>query len=224
MPYLPRLDRQVYFDERSRNYGVRELLPRTITRKRKIWGPRNHPLDQGQEGACVGFSWTGELAATPQRHKVNNVYALDLYESAQAEDRLMGNNWDEGASVLAGAKAAQLDEKITEYRWAFGIDEVIDTICTSGPVVLGINWYDSMYGTGVGYTVKVRGSIAGGHAIMANGYEPDYLSMGPHVMLTNSWGVHWGKRGRGYIPVGDLDMLLREQGEACIPRDSMVTS
>lgn len=63
----PRLDRLVQFDERSRGYGIVPLLeaqdktqPRSYT-----WGCDIRTLDQGREGACVGFAWAGEAAARP---------------------------------------------------------------------------------------------------------------------------------------------------------------
>jgi hypothetical protein len=57
------LGRRTEFDPRSRNYPARTLLavepPRT-----NLW-PLAEYLDQGSEGACVGFAWTHELLAEP---------------------------------------------------------------------------------------------------------------------------------------------------------------
>lgn len=33
---------------------------------------------------------------------------------------------------------------VPEYRWAFGVDDVLATLAHHGPVVLGLNWYAGM--------------------------------------------------------------------------------
>jgi len=64
-------DRLPEFDERSRNFPIglhllvhygaeaAALVPRSYT-----WSA-GEVLDQGREGACVGFGWSGELLARP---------------------------------------------------------------------------------------------------------------------------------------------------------------
>ena len=230
---VPRvLDRIPHFDERSKQYPIRTLLPPTVTRTKKIWAVPPDVLDQGSEGACVGFGWSGELAATPVTAKelpgsptIDNAYALDVYHRAQAEDRAMGNNWPEGASVLAGAKAVTKLNLITEYRWAFGIDDAIDAIVGHGPVVLGIPWYESMFSPDARGYLTVGGSVAGGHCLVAYGYMPnDPVTGSDTIWLRNSWGPGWGANGTAYIRTRDLSRLLSEDGEACIPTDRSVIS
>lgn len=217
---MPKLDRIPHFDERSRNYGVRSLFGTAApVRRRRVWRVREVPLDQGQEGACVGFAWAGELAATPVQDQVSDAYARDLYVKARAEDRDMGNFWPEGASVLAGVKALVAEGKVSKYYWAFGADQVIDTLVRKGPVVLGINWYDGMYSPRLDLC-EVSGAVVGGHAIMCNGYIPNHRDYGEVVVLTNSWGPLWGTNGSAFLRVTDLDRLLREDGEACVPTDT----
>lgn len=216
---LPVLDRIAHFDERSRSFGVRQLIGDT-PRYKRVWAPRIFgPLDQGREGACVGFAWAGELAATPHKHLVDNESARAMYELARAEDRAMGNHFPEGASILAGAKAVRTAGYVVKYHWAFGIDDVIDCLVRKGPVILGINWYASMYETNAHGLVEIHGPIVGGHAIMAHGYWPNHPDFGDCIVWTNSWGIEYGLNGRGYIRVNDLKRLLHEDGEACIPTD-----
>lgn len=224
---MPKLDRIPYFDERSRNFSIRTLTGPGIDRnKRRVWSVRSEPLDQGSEGACVGFAWAGELAATPVKYSyINNAHALNLYRAAQIQDRQMGNNWPEGASLLAGAKACAEGGLIKRYHWAFGINDVMTTIQRKGPVVLGINWYESMYETEWNFSaaspfVEVIGSVVGGHAILVNGYIPGFPVIGDCFVLTNSWGKNWGVNGSALISFADLDRLLQEQGEACVPTDT----
>lgn len=221
---MPTLDRIASFDERSRDYGVRRLIPAPVPRKKRVWTVRSTPLDQGAEGACVGFGWSGELAATPVIYDVDDRFAFNLYRAAQAEDRAMGNNWTDGASVLAGAKACAKAGYVKQYHWAFTTDEVIDALIRKGPLVLGINWYESMYETqawpGGAHVIDVHGRLAGGHCILANGYVPDYTGLGEVVVLTNSWGPGWGNTtGSALLRRSDLTRLLNEQGEACVASD-----
>jgi hypothetical protein len=220
---VPKLDRIPHFDPRSRGYGVRELLPRRVERRQRLWAlpsGAGYPIDQGQEGQCVGFGYTCELAAEPIVIDVGQAFAPQLYRLAQAEDRKMGNYWDGGASMLAGAKAAKNGGYIQSYRWAFGIDDVIDTLCAIGPVVLGINWYTDMYDTDHRGLVKVGGSLAGGHCICAVGYWPNHPDFGEDVVVwMNSWGRSYGLNGVGFIRVPDLAGLLEDQGEAAIVVD-----
>ncbi len=217
----PKLDRIPHFDERSRHFPVRAVMPRTVERVKRIWPVTDvsFPLDQGAEGACVGFGWSGELSADPVRFDTSNTTARELYEQARAIDRQMGNNWTEGASVLAGAKACVAQGKVGAYRWAFGIDDVIDTLVSTGPVVLGVNWHQSMYRTAAGGLVVVDGPIVGGHCILALGYWPAHPTHGDVVVWLNSWGPGYGENGIGYISVAKLDQLLRAGGEACIATD-----
>jgi len=144
---------------------------------------------------------------------VDNSFALRLYWQAQGVDRAEGRYFDEGATLLAGAKAVQRMGRIQGYRWAFGLDEVIQTLGYLGPVVLGIPWYESMYEAPDG-VVSVDGQVAGGHCILARAISLSRQA----VMLRNSWGPDWGIGGDAWVTFADLDKLLRDQGEACIPQ------
>lgn len=214
------LDRIPHFDDRSHDYGIGPLLSGpAVPRREQVWTTRTQPLNQGQEGACVAFAISGELAAQPVDYKVDNEFARSLYPQIRAQDQAMGNNWPQGASVLAGAKMCQRMGMITSYRWAFGVSQVIDALIDHGPVVLGIPWFDSMYRTGPGGQVSLGGALVGGHAIMAHGYLPSHPQFGEVVAWTNSWGPSYGVHGVGYVRVSDLAMLLAQSGEACVLTD-----
>ena len=214
----PQLDLQFFKDPRSRQYATRSLVGRTAHFKR-VWTTRKEPLDQGREGACVGFACAGELAARPVAYNVTNETALKVYRAAQAVDRSEGRNYDSGATVLAGMKACQRAKYFSKYGWCFGIDDTINWIIRRGPVVLGINWYESMYETTSNGLITLDGDIAGGHAILANGYWPNHPLFGDILVLTNRWGLDWGLRGRGYLPVETAQRLLSEDGEVAAPTD-----
>lgn len=217
-------DRVVEFDERSRNFGIREVLKAQEPKKR-YWA-HNTVIDQGREGACVGFAWTNELICNPRPHprvseSNGNAFARRIYKRAQQLDPWPGENY-EGTSVLAGAKATMETGYINEYRWAFSVEQVRDAVISEGPVILGINWYSGMYSTRKSGLVEVTGRIVGGHAITLTGYNPRARLKGEkgyHEVFRwkNSWGHSYGLDGAGFVKIEDLDRLLSEDGEACIP-------
>lgn len=178
-------------------------------------------IDQGREGACVGFAWTNELLAKPVVASVTrplSEFASAYYKEAQKIDDWPGEAY-EGTSVLAGAKIAQKLGYISEYKWAFGIEDVLNALAFTGPVVIGIPWHEGMYQTTPDGLVVVSGKVVGGHAITLTGYGRRKFKSGEFdvVRWRNSWGRTYGKRGDGYIKVTDLEKLLKQDGEACIP-------
>lgn len=203
-------DRRVEFDDRSRRFPIRALVtgktPRSYTWRCSTF------LDQGSEGACVGFSWSHELAARPHEWPVTNRFAQQLYEQARRLDEWEGEDYD-GTSVLAGAKAAKAGGFIGAYRWAFSIDDLILAVGYQGPAILGINWYEGMLDTDSSGWVQPEGEVVGGHAILCRGVS---LNQG-YFTLRNSWGSSWGLGGDCRIGISALAKVLADQGEACIP-------
>jgi hypothetical protein len=224
----PILDRVPFFDERSRGYPVIE--PRTVLSPRSYtWALNQTVLDQGQEGACVGFAVTHELASRPVEVKALDAkFAREkIYWEAQKIDPWAGGAYPgatpfyEGTAVLAGIKAAQKLGHYSSYRWAFGLDDLILAVGYRGPAVLGLNWYEGMFEPDAGGIIRPTGSLVGGHAIIAVGVSLSRRAF----LLANSWGPDWStipwgtKTYRGYCRVtfADMDRLLKENGEACIP-------
>lgn len=213
-----RLDRLVSFDERSKNFPIRTLVadkkPRSYT-----WR-LNTRLDQGSDGACVGFSWSHEMAARPvEIQGITNSTALSTYYQAQQLDEWPGGSYPgadpfyEGSSVLAGAKAVQAQGHMTEYRWAFNLNDVILALGYQGPGVLGLNWTEDMFNPDKDGFVKPTGAVAGGHAILVRAVNIKKK----YVTLANSWGTSWGKGGDCYVTFDDLEKILADDGEFCIP-------
>lgn len=214
-----RLARLVQFDERSRNYPVRRTIeakkPRSYT-----WSCGKH-LDQGTEGACVGFSLTHELIARPA--VVSGVAAKfareKVYWEAQKIDPWSGGAYPgaspryEGTSVLAGVKVLQGLGYFKEYRWAFSLNDLVMAVGYKGPAVLGLAWYESMFEPhSCGY-LHVDGDVAGGHAILCKAVNVKER----YFVLHNSWGPAWGDGGDARITWDEMDRLLHEDGEAVIP-------
>lgn len=232
---LPVLDRLVQFDERSRAFraveGIEDRPFRSYTWSCDVYH------DQGREGACVGYAWTHELAARPKVVRRPREFAQQIYRRAQQIDYWPGEDY-EGTSVIAGVKAiGEIKNSngaplVSEYRWAFGIQDVVKTIGYKGPLVLGIEWHYNMYFPGTNGFIEPTGGVVGGHAILAKGVkvvekETDF-TYGTidwnnvdldksYVRLHNSWGTSYGKGGDAFITLRNLDTLLQADGEACIP-------
>lgn len=224
----PRLGWISIHDPKSLDYCIRPCLAErreVIEDIPKTWTP-GAVLDQGQEGSCVGHGWTGELLASPKPDPYTSPlpghqYAIGVYHRAQQIDDYPGENYS-GTSVLAGAKVVNERGFNDSYRWCLSIDDVRDTVIASGPVVIGIPWYDSMYETRASGLINVEGDLVGGHCLLVHGYHPgmripgeDYNTRFRVFKLRNSWGPSYGKGGTGYIRYEDLRDLLANDGEAC---------
>lgn len=214
----PRLGRIPSQDAKSRSFPIRALSasnakPRSYTWRCNEW------FDQGREGACVGFAIGHELAARPAEIRGLNydILVKDFYWEAQKIDEWDGGSYPgaspqyAGTSVLAGLKVGKRLGYFEEYRWAFGIDDLIMGLGRNGPAVLGIPWFQSMYSPDSEGFIKPGGQLAGGHAILARAVNVNTEV----ITLRNSWGKEWGQNGDCYITFRDMEkMLTEEEGEA----------
>jgi hypothetical protein len=121
-------------DPLSLNFLVSDAIPEQEERWR-YWRPGAN-LDQGPDGACVGFGWTADLIGSPMPDfkvtpEIANPYAFDLYHESQRNDQWAGEDY-EGTSVLAGAKVVKSRGFISEYRWARGIEDLAQLLSNGG--------------------------------------------------------------------------------------------
>jgi hypothetical protein len=222
-PMMPGLGRRPDFDPRSRAFPVRALVDERLPlRTRRWWIPSAAPvLDQGAEGACVGFAVTNELRATPRPAlDLDGTYAREaIYWEAQKIDPWDGgaypgaHPWYEGTSVLAGIKTAAAAGWYREYRWAFGEPDLAAAISHVGPAVLGLPWYRGMMQPDEDGHLQPTGEVVGGHAVLCLGINVPRAA----YVIYNSWGPGWGDRGRAWIARDAMARLLADDGEACIP-------
>lgn len=206
----PRLDRLVQFDERSRAYPIMATIEATKPRS-YTWRCPVH-LDQGREGACCGFAVAHEIAARPAMSAVDVALALRIYKEAQKRDQWPGEAYS-GTSVIAAVQYAHELGYYSEYRWAFGISDLVMAVGYKGPAILGINWKTGMMTPDSNGYIHYTGNVEGGHAILCNRVDLKRGRAGVH----NSWDVDWGIGGDAWISLDDLSSALQDQGEACIP-------
>lgn len=223
-----RLDRLFQDDPKNAEYSVRRLLTPQETARSYTWPvgrSSRHELwlDQGKQGACVEYAFAHELAAKPLMEAFdwcrNLVQHHGLYFPAQRIDEWPGGAYPgadpfyEGTSVLAGAKVVTSMGHYLSYAWTRHVRELAVAVSRKGPVVLGVNWYEGMFNTDWNGFIAPDGDIAGGHAILCKGYNV----AGDFFVLHNSWGQSWGKKGTARITSANLQRLLTEDGEACLP-------
>ncbi len=165
-------------------------------------------LDQGQEGECVGYGWTGLLACQPYHLRVDDATAEAIYEKAQAVGGQLPDE-QSGSSVLNGAKAAQALGYIKSYYWAQNPQQVAVAL-SQGPVVVGIDWHQSMFTPDKNGVLTVAGSVAGGHCVCLHGYDPKVEMF----TLRNSWGSGWGVNGDATISMGEFVKVWGGNSEA----------
>ena len=217
-----RLDRLIEFDPRSRNFPIRELF-----RAEEVEDPiRSYTwsvpvvLDQGSEGACVGFAWAQEIAARPWADpKITDTYAQAIYYWARQHDEWPGEDYN-GTSVLAGAKAvSEWLDRIKEYRWAFGLDDAKRAVAYKGPGVAGSYWWTGMFQPDSSGRIRPTGIREGGHAYLVprvTGPRYKVKSVRNRVYVYNSWGRSGGWPW-AWMSDDDFEFLLHDDGEFCIP-------
>lgn len=200
--------------------------PRSLSYRTVAAGMPSHPeapmawnvgpvLNQGADGACVGYAFAAAIGAPIPEAAAGA--AEQIYKIAKTLDQYPGESYG-GTSVLAGAKAAKALGYLESYRWAFGYQDVVDTLASVGPVVLGLYWTERMMHP-VNGLMSVAGRTMGGHATIANAYHPAAPEAGgrPAIRIQNSYGTGWGIDGAAWLPVTDLAAVLARKGEACVP-------
>lgn len=231
-----RLDRLVHYDEKSLEFPIRTQLPERKKPRSYSWRMLGDVLDQGREGACVGFSVTHELMARPAEVDPpgsDSQFAREqIYWPAQRIDPWPGGAYPgaspfyEGTSVLAGVKVAHRLGYFDEYRWAFGLEDLVLGVGRHGPALLGLWWHGGMFRPDPNGFITPTGGKFGGHAILCVAvkivWKPgskretldDVDFDQSYVVLLNSWGMDWGYRGLCKVRLRDMRTLLLDQGEA----------
>lgn len=217
-----RLDRLYERDERNFQFPARQALGPAQTEPRTMmwYGPTGMPvLDQGEDGACVGFGIAHEmlLYPTPIRGLDADFAKQRIYWNAQRNDPWPGGAYPgaspayQGTSVLSGIKEAVKLGAYGEYRWARDEPELALAVSWIGPVVIGVDWWTGMMDPDAKGYLRPTGRIEGGHCCVVVGY-----ALSGYYTLLNSWGPGWGNKGRARIRKDDMARLLAAQGDACV--------
>lgn len=210
-----KLGRRRATDDRDKAYSLKQIQAQKAAGiDSRYWNANGYWGDQGDNPWCVEYAWCHLLEDGPITQsgllKFINGHG-EIYHAAQEIDEWPGVDYD-GTSVRAGAKVLQAKGIISNYYWAFNVQTIIDFILTTGPVVMGTNWYYKMFfpnsKTGI---IEPDNVLAGGHAYVLNGFNRKTGLF----RLKNSWGRGWGKKGHAFIHRDVVDDLVKDWGEAC---------
>jgi hypothetical protein len=233
------LGRHVEHDPRSLRYA-HGVLPKSAI-KSVEWTRRIPILDQGQLGSCTGNAGTGVLgtdsagrtASTSVTiaaagaaashglfaagvHALDEAFAVALYSLATILDGISGQYppTDTGSSGIGVGKALQVLGLASGYTHGFSL-AALQSALQSGPVMIGIEWFNSMFNPASDGRIPVDKSsgVAGGHELELSKYD---AATGEY-WVPNSWASSWGQSGWGYLAEADLVYLLSQQGDVTVP-------
>lgn len=215
------LGRRYKEDERDRAYPMQTALPQEsagITYR--YWWTGGAWMDQGATPTCVGHAWAHWLEDGPVTQPEYDANPFSIYTQAQKIDEWPGEDYA-GTSVRAGAKVLQREGLISEYRWAWTLDTIIQALLTTGPVVVGTPWHEGMSNPDADGFVVPTGSVVGGHAYLATGINTSREI----IRFKNSWGRGWGKRGHFYMRLEHAEKLISHRwSEACLALEASFSS
>lgn len=216
IPTAPGMGRSiVQHDRRSRGFRATDLLPASPTVRDRTWR-RGAPYDQGQTPECVAYTGKGLMNTTPTSgeapYDVRSKYSTeDFYEGARRNDEWAGEDYD-GTSALGLCRYLTQIGIIREYRWCFGLTDVLLTLSNIGPVGIGIWWRGDMFNPDSRGLIHATGANEGGHETQLLGVD----MKAQEVIGCNSWGPDWGVKGRFRLSWTDLESLLGDDGDAVV--------
>lgn len=221
------LGRRFHVDSRDHEHLMRVHLETegvATTPSKKTWPITSNHLDQGDTGTCVGHGWCNFLRCAPIKTKAVSHDAFNIYRAAVLLDPWKENDneaklqdgdvlMDSGTTVRAGAQAVAAMGELTSYVWAFNLEDAVQWVLTKGPVVLGTNWYQSMFNPDQSGRISITPGtkLAGGHCYLLRGVDNKKAV----ATFTNSWGNKWAKKGDFVMSFADLERLIKEDGEVC---------
>jgi hypothetical protein len=217
LPHHPKLGRNVEHDERSKRYLVE---PRGAA----VFAPVSYVgicpiLDQKDLGACTGYASTALLGyiepgdpQLPDTPDAWDALAKSVYSVGTSLDSISGN-WpptDTGSTGIAVSKALKQKGFSSGYKHITSAAALATALAT-GPVIVGTNWYNSMFNPNATGLIRVdkASGLAGGHEYVLDGVMPD-----GKFRFRNSWGTSFGVDGFFYMTQADFLGLLADEGDA----------
>lgn len=220
------LGRRVAHDPRDTHHlhPLAAARPATPAHSYRYWY-RQFAKDQTGD-TCVANACTHFLGDSPFTHRLilldaeHPTYTSPqsgetgfrgwLYDTAQRIDEFSDTPPAGGTSVRAGFKALQTAGKISAYQWLStsngpaSLNAVTTCVLDQRPVVIGVNWYQSMFPDPGGWlTIPPGTTLAGGHSVVIDG-----ANQADQKVRILSWGQTYWMR------FTILERLLSENGEA----------
>jgi hypothetical protein len=226
LDYVPRLV------DANLRYLSRDHLPDVANVwEKSIWWQGGPVLDQGREGACVGFGCAGEYFASPVRGRLpqgalrvpeGNRIGRKVYGRAKEIDEWEGVDYD-GTSVRAGLLVGREWGWWKSFVWAKDMNDMRQQL-EHGPVVIGFRVMTGVFDPTPGGIIDFSGIEEGWHCVVVTGYSPRYSTYGRRVRIRQSWGKDHGKTGNVYADPDELnENLFVAGGEAGLVLDRALT-
>jgi hypothetical protein len=202
---LPQYDCLLETDERSLNFPI--TLGNREPRSMQYLCAKH--LNQGQEGACVGFGLIHNMISEPfLATGLDAQYARNrIYKRAQEIDPWPGEAY-EGTSTLSGVKVMKRLGWIKSFHRLDTLRE-FQIAFLDGGVVLSIPMYEGMMRPDRQGFIHPVGDKVGGHCVFAKelDMEDDF------AWLHQSWGEDHGIDGDVKITFNALTYCFEEGGE-----------
>jgi hypothetical protein len=212
------LGRNVNHDPRSRGFRVSKARG---TRDRVLHKRHSRVFDQGDIGSCTGNALVGALSCDPlfrADDRWGEKKAVQAYSLATRLDPFDGEYPpdDTGSDGNSVCKAGVQLGWLARWEHAFGIMDALDALQV-GPVITGVDWYESFDRPSDSGVIKIGGQIRGGHEFVVVSYAPAIDPLDSLVGCWQSWGMHYGLHGRFYMTVRTWGELLDADGDVTVP-------
>lgn len=149
----------------------------------------------------------GNYKAYNQRHE-----RTLLYKESQRNDPWPEEYYD-GTSTDAPFRVFRNLGQIAEWRWNFGVDDVLRCLAQYASCSIGIVWRSDMMDTDDRGFIHWSGAEEGGHAVCLDTIVVTKRLV--YVEGPQSWEEDWGAiNGRFRMTADDLDAALRADGES----------
>jgi hypothetical protein len=225
LPFHPLLGRNIRVDSRSLAFP---FTGDGLTPVSGDWRRHVGPFDQGEVGSCTGNAAIGKMATSPyfetvtpfDKYSLDEGGAVNCYSTATRLDTYSGEYLptDTGSDGTAVAQAVKNAGMISGYTHA-ATGKAARLALGQGPIIVGVKWFNSMFGAGEGGRMNVDRSsgLAGGHEIVFDMIDVE----AGQVWFTQSWGSHFGVTrdgvpGRAFFTFADFDGLIADQGDATV--------
>lgn len=174
----------------------------------RYWEDQEPVRNYHESMYCVGFSWYYWLKDFSQI-TTELPTAVDIYHQV--------GNYEAGAlSMQLTADYMVSREFISMYAWAVSIPELAFAVANITPVVAGISWYSGMMSLDTGSIIRPSGRYLGEHSVLIIGVDVNDEN-DKVFMVKNCMGTQWGEEGYAWITFDDMETLLKNKGEFCIP-------
>ena len=164
-------------------------------------------LDQGNEGACVGFGGAHHMACHPWPQMTTEAIATFFYEGAQDNDEWAGDDYS-GTSGNGLMRFLAKSGLIGTYYRVRDFDELCFLLSTKSAVSGGFQWKEGCFDPDRAGFIHYEGEVKGGHYVCINGvdFENEFF------WIVQSWGRNHGIRGEVKVSFADMRRMIADGG------------